>query len=361
MKLTQNCSPSFKNTNCDTSAVETDQKERIEKMIQTRSQVLKSLASVAGLSTAGFTEASVGAMSLPGTAIAATTGGYRESRVYRGGKSLYVREWKGAGAPFVMAHGFPDNLHIYDELAPRLAAAGRRVVTFDFMGFGGSDKPSEFAYSFVQQAQDYEAVVASLGVKEIIPVVHDSGGPAGIAFALNHPDRVSGLVLLNTFFAESPTVFLPEFIRLNTDPMMSALAGAFFQDPKQLGWLLTFQQQRFERDAPDSQKQIFATVTQPLINANFSQGAGVVRAFREMTADYNAAVAENTKRLIDARAFSKKVAVVWGSFDPYLNSNLARDFAGTFPNSSLTLLEGGHWVQIELPDAVASAMLAQTK
>jgi pimeloyl-ACP methyl ester carboxylesterase len=301
---------------------------------------------------------------LPNTIIAAGTpasGGYQESRVSRGGNLLYVREWKGSGPPFVMAHGFPDNLHIYDELAPRLAAAGRRVVTLDFMGFGASDKPPDFTYSFAQQAQDFEAVVASLGVREVIPVVHDSGGPAGISFALNHPDRVSSLVLLNTFFAESPTVFLPEFIRLNTDPMMSALAGAFFQDPKQLGWLLTFQQQRFERNAPDSQKQIFATVTQPLINANFSQGPGVVRAFRSMTADYNAAVAENTKRLIDARAFSKKVAVVWGSLDPYLNSNVAHDFASTFPNSSLTLIDGGHWVQLELPEAVASAMLAQTK
>ena len=56
-------------------------------------------------------------------------------------------------------HGFPDNLHIYDDLVPHLVAAGRRVVTFDFLGFGASDKPGT-GYSFAQQMGDLEAVVA---------------------------------------------------------------------------------------------------------------------------------------------------------------------------------------------------------
>jgi haloalkane dehalogenase len=327
----------------------------------TRAQILRTLAAAAGAGLTDFTDNRVLAdtpYSSTAQIISSDPVGYREYRVARGQNSLYVREFQGAGPPFIMTHGFPDNLHIYDGLAPLLAAAGRRVVTFDFMGFGASDKPADFTYSFAQQEQDLEAVVASLGVQEVIPVVHDSSGPAGITFALNHPDRISKLVLLNTFFAESPTVLLPEFIRLNTDPMMSALAGAFFQDPTKLSWLLTFQQQRFERNAPDSQKQIFASVTQPLINANFAQGPGVVRAFRAMTADYNAAVSQNAKRLPEARRFPKKVAVIWGKFDPYLNSDVARDFAAQFSHSSLALLDGGHWVQIEVPNAVAAAMLS---
>ena len=56
--------------------------------------------------------------------------------------SLYVRDYAGAEPAFVLMHGFPDNLHIWDDLIPHLTASGRRVVTFDFLGFGASDKPA---------------------------------------------------------------------------------------------------------------------------------------------------------------------------------------------------------------------------
>ena len=64
-----------------------------------------------------------------------------EHRVPHGGGSLYVRDFAGEGPAFVLLHGFPDNLHIYDDLVPHLVAAGRRTVAFDFLGFGASDKP----------------------------------------------------------------------------------------------------------------------------------------------------------------------------------------------------------------------------
>jgi pimeloyl-ACP methyl ester carboxylesterase len=44
-------------------------------------------------------------------------------------------------------HGFPDNLGIYDALAPLLAQSGRRVVAFDFLGYGDSDKPADYRYT----------------------------------------------------------------------------------------------------------------------------------------------------------------------------------------------------------------------
>jgi pimeloyl-ACP methyl ester carboxylesterase len=59
-------------------------------------------------------------------------------------------------------HGFPDNLRVYDELIPYLIAGGRRVVTFDFLGFGASDKPVGATYTFKLQLGDMEAVVDAL-------------------------------------------------------------------------------------------------------------------------------------------------------------------------------------------------------
>jgi haloalkane dehalogenase len=79
---------------------------------------------------------------------------FSEHRVPRGQGSIYARDYKGAGPAFVLMHGFPDNLHIYDDLVPYLVAGRRRVVAFDFLGFGASEKPSGATYSFKQQLGD---------------------------------------------------------------------------------------------------------------------------------------------------------------------------------------------------------------
>src|SRR5271154_3434307 len=119
---------------------------------------------------------------------------------------VYAREYAGTDPAFVLMHGFPDNLQIYDQLIPHLVAAGRRVVTFDFLGFGASDKPAGAKYSFKQQQNDLEAVVEALHLDKIVPVGHDAGGPAAINFALDHPDRVTALCMLNSFYAAAPTI-----------------------------------------------------------------------------------------------------------------------------------------------------------
>jgi len=50
-------------------------------------------------------------------------------------------------------HGFPDNLHLYDRLVPPLG--GRRLVLFDFLGWGRSDKPADYGYTFEDQKSDW--------------------------------------------------------------------------------------------------------------------------------------------------------------------------------------------------------------
>ena len=123
---------------------------------------------------------------------------------------LYERDYKGVGPAFVLMHGFPDNLHIWDDLIPYLVAGGRRVVTFDFLGFGASDKPSGATYSFNQQLGDLEAVVEVLALDKIVPVAHDSSGLAAINFALAHPDGVDSMIMLNSAYAEDSGVFGPK-------------------------------------------------------------------------------------------------------------------------------------------------------
>ena len=49
---------------------------------------------------------------------------YNEHWVPRGTHRIYVREYSGEGPALVLMHGFPDNLHLYDRLVPRLAGRG---------------------------------------------------------------------------------------------------------------------------------------------------------------------------------------------------------------------------------------------
>ncbi len=166
-----------------------------------------------------------------------------EHHVPREQGSVYARDYKGADPAFVLTHGFPDNLKIYDDLVPYLVASGRRVVAFDFLGYGASDKPAGAVYGFEQQLGDLEAIVEALHLEKIIPVGHDAGGPAAINFAIDHPDRVASLCVLNTFYAATPTLRLPELIELFATPGLKALTDAILESPEQLAWVLRFQQQ----------------------------------------------------------------------------------------------------------------------
>ena len=162
----------------------------------------------------------------------ATLPAFTEHRVQHAGGRLYVRDFPGSGPAFVLLHGFPDNSHIYDELIPHLAGAGRRSVAFDFLGFGASDKPEGALYSFEQQLGDLEAVVDALGLEKIIPVGHDAGGPAAVNFALRHPTRAAGICLMNAFYGELPGLRVPEFIELFANKNLKALTRHFLANPQ---------------------------------------------------------------------------------------------------------------------------------
>jgi haloalkane dehalogenase len=69
---------------------------------------------------------------------------FTEQFVQRDQYRIYVREYAGEEPTIILMHGFPDNLHLYDRLLPYLSPA-RRVATFDFLGWGASDKPPRYS------------------------------------------------------------------------------------------------------------------------------------------------------------------------------------------------------------------------
>ena len=76
-----------------------------------------------------------------------------------------------------------------------MAAAGRRTIAFDFLGFGASDEPEGAVYTFEQQLGDLEAVAKALELEKIIPVGHDAGGPGRCQLCPEASDPCGGYLL----------------------------------------------------------------------------------------------------------------------------------------------------------------------
>ena len=108
----------------------------------------------------------------------------------------YVEE--GAGEPLLLLHGEPTWAYLYRKMIPPLARVGR-VVAPDYFGFGRSDKPTQIGdYSYDFHYLSIERLVDELDLREMTVVVQDWGGPIGLRLAVERPERVARLVILNT-------------------------------------------------------------------------------------------------------------------------------------------------------------------
>lgn len=125
------------------------------------------------------------------------------------GYRIQVREFgvthRGRTSSIVMMQRFPDSEHLYDAWVPELSGQFH-VVTFDFLGSWDSDKPVQNIYNVASQRTDLETVAAQLGLKDIVPVVHDLSGQAGTDWALDNEVQATALVLLNTYYLPMPTL-----------------------------------------------------------------------------------------------------------------------------------------------------------
>lgn len=108
----------------------------------------------------------------------------------------YVDE--GTGDPVLMLHGEPTWSFLYRKMIPLIAQSYRAVVP-DYVGFGKSDKPTDDAYyTFAQHYAHLAAFVTALDLTRITLVVQDWGGPLGLRFATQQPERIARLVIMNT-------------------------------------------------------------------------------------------------------------------------------------------------------------------
>jgi len=245
----------------------------------------------------------------------------------------------GRGTPVVFIHGIGGSMYGWRyQLAP-LVAAGYRVVAFDNRGFGFSDKPAH-GYHNADYVRLVTSLLDSLGISSAVLVGHSMGGAIAVEFALAHPDRVRGLVLID---AAGFGVSWPGVLKIVRWPFVGAIATSF-----RARWITG----RILRSSfADPHKVTEADVDQyyaPVPDPDFGRALrGVLREFKFDTLAGGRLASVQTPTLI-----------LWGDADRLISVRDGSRFGRELPRSEFVLLaRAGHNAQEEAADSVNRLLL----
>jgi len=258
---------------------------------------------------------------------------------FEGLRMHYVDE--GSGDPVLLVHGEPTWSFLWRKIVPQLPG---RAIAPDLIGFGRSDKPEDVGwYSYDRHVASLATLVETLDLSRLTLVVHDWGGPIGLRVAVEHPNRVDRLVILNTGVGGGAA---PSETWLRFRAMVRVAGGAL--DVSRLVEAGTAQGLSDEvRAAYDAPFPTPASKAGPL-------------AFPELVpTEPEHPNAAPMNRVRDAlRDWHKPALVVWGAEDRVLPTGIAQGIVDLIPGASgPVLLDGAsHFLQEDRPDDVAECI-----
>jgi haloalkane dehalogenase len=251
---------------------------------------------------------------------------------------------EGAGDPVLCLHGNPTWSYLYRRIVPPLAAVAR-VVCPDYFGFGRSDKPTDLEwYTFDKHCESIGRLVGALDLHRLTVVVQDWGGPIGLRLAVEQPERVQRLVILNTGIGGGRA---PNDVWLRFREVVRASGGAF-----QPGRLIRTACMRGLGD------DLVAAYDAPFPTPESKAGP---RAFVEHVP--TEPEHPNTAPLLAIRdtlaAWAKPALVLFGDSDPIfppaVADAIARHIPGALPAE--TVASAGHFVQEDAGEEVAARIV----
>ena len=247
-----------------------------------------------------------------------------------------------------MLHGFPtsslDWASMWDALTER-----HRVVAVDFLGYGRSDKPKGHTYQLDEQTELVLATWEHLGISSSAVVAYDYGAIVAQLLLAHHSPRVSRVVLMNAGLI--PELYHPRPIqRVAQVPVLGAIAFRLLNERR------------------------FTQAWSEVFGADYPLTAEV--AHEHWLAMSSSAPAGDTQRRLlryiperEQRAEELKAALdtdvplsfLWGAADP-VSGAVAPALAKRSPQIDLVSYAGiGHYPHLEIPDRVASDILARTE
>ena len=264
--------------------------------------------------------------------------------------------------PVIFLHGFPESAHAWRHQLAELQTEFR-VIAPDQRGFAGSDKPRALeAYRPDRLVADVFALADALCLKRFALVGHDWGGAVAWAAALRHPERLTGLAVIN---GPHPYIFQDSLWR---DPAQRA-ASQYIRDYRRPDFAARARREGLEHFLDKAfAPHLRPGVLTPALKAAYLEEWSQPGAFEAMLRWYEAsplivpAVGETIARppWLD-RPFPQvtiPVQVIWGTQDrallPIQLENLDR-FAS---NIQVETLPGGHFLTWEAPALVSRALNA---
>ena len=268
-----------------------------------------------------------------------------------GGHDVFVLDAAGPpeGTPLLVFHGFPTSSHDWHRTLPHLRAR-RRVVLFDFLGYGLSAKPADYSYSLFEQADLAVAVCRAVGLERCHLVAHDMGTSVACEWMARRernllPIAVDSLTLSNG----SVHIELAQ-LTLSQRALRSAVGPVFARNAR----YATFRW------------QLGRILGQPVDDAEFeamwhlmTRDDGRARMIQIMS--YIAERSRFKTRWVGAltRLYDLPVQVLWGAEDTVAVPAIADQLVAEIPDAVDVRLPGlGHYPQVEDPEAFAAALNA---
>lgn len=236
--------------------------------------------------------------------------------------------------PVLLLHGFPESSRMWSGLIEALAAEGRRAIAPDLYCLGESDDPGPA--TFERNLEAFGAMHAELGLGRVALVVHDWGGFVGLAWACEHPELVSALVISNTgFFADGKWHGLAKAIR--------AEGGERLAESLDRGGFAAF----LHAECPGFSAEDIDAYWRP-----FEHGRG-----REATVEFYRSM--DFEKLAPYEGRLAKLGVpallLWGAEDRFAPLAGARRFKREIPGAELAAIEGAsHFVFDQEPSAASA-------
>jgi len=258
------------------------------------------------------------------------------------GKMHYIDEGKGEVMLFL--HGTPSWSFLYRDQIKALAK-DYRCIAVDHIGFGLSDKPEDFSYHPQELSQNLAGLINSLQLENITLVVHDFGGPIGLPYAIENPQKIKRLVLFNTWLwstAENEDVqkidkivnnFLGRLLYLHLNVSAGYLLKNAFHDKGDLS-----------REAKRHYKKVFPSKSErygPYKIAQQLKGAS----------DYYAQQWNKIDMIKD-----KPTLILWGTKDDFIKPSYLEKWEAKLTQAHVMKLECGHFPQEEETHVVNQAL-----
>jgi pimeloyl-ACP methyl ester carboxylesterase len=261
--------------------------------------------------------------------------------------SLFCRS-QGTGSWLTLLHGFPTSSWDYARIASDLAQE-HRLLLFDFLGFGDSDKPAPYAYRLVEQADLVEALWRRFGIIETSLLAHDYGVSVAQELLARAAEGRLGVTLHGVLFLNGglySDLHRARLVqRLLAVPLVGALVGRAMS----------------ERAFARSFSRVFARPPDAVELAQHWQAICRRDGLRvqHCLIGYMAERRQHHARWVRAlETTSVPLRFAWGLEDPVSGAHVADRVAERLPHAPLRRLEGvGHYPQIEAPSVVTQEAL----